>query len=129
MKLIWEFCFLCDFIQAWVHSIKNMETVQTGRMCKQTNKTQAPESLLSSLEINTVHCYLSFYQTSALLEKKASTQQCSSSGSFSMDFSLLLNTILSPATLHPLRLFRRDSNFKEMAHTSIQQYRLHSVIL
>lgn len=42
-------------------------------------------------------------------------------------FFLVLNTILFEATQHPLKLVPRDSSFKEIVYTSVQQQSLQTM--
>lgn len=43
-------------------------------------------------------------------------------------FFLVLNMILFEATQHPLKLVPRDSNFKEIVYTSMQQQNLQTAV-
>lgn len=82
------------------------------------------ESLLSS-RVNQYSTLLFSPFIEILLSKKASQHSSTELPAPSQwIFFLVLNRILFEATQHPLKLVPRDSNFKEIVYTSVQQQSL-----
>lgn len=122
LKLIQELSFPCDFIQVWAHSGERWKQHSSVKDW-QENKTKKIARIAVVFHIKSILyiVILSFYRNSPLSEKASRHSSRALPAPSQWIFSLVLNTILFEATQHPLKLVPRDSSFKEIVYTSMQQ--------
>lgn len=134
LKLIQELRFPCDLIQVWAHSGKMWKQCssekdrQENNTKKRKRKKNKQESLLSStLNQYSTLLFCPFIEILVSQKKHLSTAvQCCQL--LHNGFFLVLNMIPFEATQHPLKLVPRDSNFKEIVHSSKQQQNLQTPV-